>query len=60
MSKNGPPALIFNALVITFMLAPLVIVCVVASTPANANCRNVAPPSVGTVSMPANHCDVAR
>lgn len=35
MSKNGPIALIFNALVITFMLAPLVIVCVVAFTPAN-------------------------
>ncbi|MRS97105.1 ABC transporter permease subunit [Ralstonia pickettii] len=33
MQKNGPLALIFNALVITFMLAPLVIVCVVAFTP---------------------------
>ena len=32
MSKNGPLALLFNALVITFMLAPLVIVCVVAFT----------------------------
>ncbi|MDB5878295.1 MAG: hypothetical protein JWQ41_1709, partial [Variovorax sp.] len=30
MSKNGPLALAFNALVIAFMLAPLVIVCVVA------------------------------
>lgn len=35
MSKNGPIALLFNALVITFMMAPLVIVCVVAFTPEN-------------------------
>jgi putative spermidine/putrescine transport system permease protein len=35
MSKNGPLALLFNALVIAFMLAPLLIVCVVAFTPAN-------------------------
>lgn len=35
MTKNGPLALAFNALVITFMLAPLVIVCVVAFTPGN-------------------------
>ena len=35
MQKNGPLALIFNALVITFMLAPLLIVCVVAFTPEN-------------------------
>ena len=35
MSKNGPLALFFNALVIAFMLAPLLIVCVVAFTPAN-------------------------
>ncbi|MCO5399047.1 ABC transporter permease [Ralstonia soli] len=33
MQKNGPLALIFNGLVITFMLAPLVIVCIVAFTP---------------------------
>lgn len=33
MSKNGPLALIFNALVIAFMLAPLVVVCLVAFTP---------------------------
>ena len=33
MQRNGPIALIFNALVITFMLAPLVIVCLVAFTP---------------------------
>ena len=33
MQKNGPIALLFNALVITFMLAPLVIVCLVAFTP---------------------------
>jgi putative spermidine/putrescine transport system permease protein len=35
MSRNGPLALLFNALVIAFMLAPLVIVCVVAFTPEN-------------------------
>ena len=35
MSKNGPIALTFNALVIAFMLAPLVVVCVVAFTPEN-------------------------
>ncbi|GAB2727748.1 ABC transporter permease [Comamonas sediminis] len=34
MQKNGPLALIFNALVIIFMLAPLVVVCLVAFTPA--------------------------
>ena len=33
MQRNGPIALAFNALVITFMLAPMVIVCVVAFTP---------------------------
>ncbi|WP_433868296.1 ABC transporter permease [Ralstonia wenshanensis] len=33
MQKNGPLALVFNALVIIFMLAPLVIVCIVAFTP---------------------------
>ena len=35
MSKNGPLALLFNALVISFMLAPLVVVCLVAFTPEN-------------------------
>ena len=35
MSKNGPLALCFNALVIAFMLAPLLIVCIVAFTPEN-------------------------
>ena len=35
MSKNGPLALAFNALVVAFMLAPLLIVCVVAFTPEN-------------------------
>ena len=35
MSKNGPIALAFNALVIAFMLAPLGVVCVVAFTPEN-------------------------
>ena len=35
MSKNGPVALTFNALVIAFMLAPLLIVCIVAFTPEN-------------------------
>lgn len=43
MSKNGPIALIFNALVIVFMLAPLVIVCIVAFTPEN------------TLSIPTTH-----
>lgn len=33
MQKNGPLALAFNALVIAFMLAPLLIVCIVAFTP---------------------------
>ena len=35
MSKNGPLALGFNAVVIAFMLAPLLIVCIVAFTPEN-------------------------
>ena len=35
MSRNGPIALAFNALVIVFMLAPLVVVCIVAFTPEN-------------------------
>jgi putative spermidine/putrescine transport system permease protein len=33
MSRNGPIALIFHALFIAFILAPIVIVCVVAFTP---------------------------
>jgi putative spermidine/putrescine transport system permease protein len=35
MARNGPLALLFNALVIGFMLAPLLIVCIVAFTPEN-------------------------
>ena len=35
MRKNGPIALAFNALVIVFMLAPLLVVCIVAFTPEN-------------------------
>lgn len=35
MSRNGPIALAFNALVIAFMLAPLLVVCIVAFTPEN-------------------------
>jgi putative spermidine/putrescine transport system permease protein len=35
MSKNGPLALSFHALVVIFMLAPLVVVCLVAFTPEN-------------------------
>jgi putative spermidine/putrescine transport system permease protein len=35
MNRNGPFALAFNALVIAFMLAPLVVVCLVAFTPEN-------------------------
>jgi putative spermidine/putrescine transport system permease protein len=33
MSRNGPLALVFHALFITFMLAPILIVCAVAFTP---------------------------
>ena len=33
MLKNGPIALAFNFLVVVFVLAPLVIVCLVAFTP---------------------------
>ena len=33
MSRNGPLALIFHALFVTFMLAPIVVVCLVAFTP---------------------------
>ena len=33
MNRNGPVALLFHALFIVFMLAPIVIVCVVAFTP---------------------------
>jgi putative spermidine/putrescine transport system permease protein len=33
--KNGPLALAFHALVVSFMLAPLVLVCLVAFTPAD-------------------------
>lgn len=43
MSRNGPLALVFNALVIGFMLAPLLIVCAVAFTPEN------------TLSLPRTH-----
>jgi len=35
MTANGPVAKLFNALVIGFMLAPLLIVCLVAFTPEN-------------------------
>lgn len=35
MSRNGPLALAFNALVVAFMMAPLAIVCIVAFTPEN-------------------------
>lgn len=33
MSRNGPLALLFHTLFVTFMLAPIVIVCIVAFTP---------------------------
>src|SRR6185369_461700 len=33
MSKNGPLALCYHALFITFMLAPILVVCFVAFTP---------------------------
>lgn len=35
MTRNGPVALTFHALVVLFMLAPLIIVCLVAFTPEN-------------------------
>lgn len=35
MQKNGPIALLFHTLVIIFMLAPMVIICLVAFTPEN-------------------------
>ena len=35
MSRNGPFALLFHTLVVLFMLAPLVVVCLVAFTPEN-------------------------
>ena len=35
MTRNGPLALSFHALVVLFMLAPLVVVCLVAFTPEN-------------------------
>ena len=34
--KNGPLALAFHTLVVAFMLAPLVVVCLVAFTPAKS------------------------
>ena len=33
--KNGPLALLFHTLVLAFMLAPLVVICLVAFTPSN-------------------------
>jgi putative spermidine/putrescine transport system permease protein len=33
--RNGPVALAFNAVIVAFMLAPLVVVCLVAFTPAD-------------------------
>ncbi len=35
MQRNGPVALIFHSLVVAFMLAPMVVVCLVAFTPEN-------------------------
>jgi putative spermidine/putrescine transport system permease protein len=35
MQKNGPIALIFHSLILAFVLAPLVIICLVAFTPEN-------------------------
>jgi len=35
MHKNGPIALIFHGLVVAFVLAPLVVICLVAFTPEN-------------------------
>lgn len=47
MFKNGPIALLFHALVVGFVLAPLVVICLVAFTPEN------------TLSMP-NFLDPSR
>ena len=33
MNRNGPFALVFHGLFLVFMLAPIVIVCLVAFTP---------------------------
>ena len=33
MSRNGPIALAYHALFVTFMLAPILVVCFVAFTP---------------------------
>ena len=33
MTRNGPIALIFHALFVAFILAPIAIVCIVAFTP---------------------------
>jgi putative spermidine/putrescine transport system permease protein len=35
MQKNGPVALLFHSLVVAFVLAPLVVICLVAFTPEN-------------------------
>jgi len=35
MQKNGPVALLFHTLVVSFVLAPLVVICLVAFTPEN-------------------------
>jgi putative spermidine/putrescine transport system permease protein len=35
MQRNGPVALLFHALVVAFVLAPLVVICLVAFTPEN-------------------------
>jgi len=35
MTKNGPFALFFHTLIVIFMLAPMVVVCLVAFTPEN-------------------------
>ena len=40
MNKNGPIALCFNALVILFTLAPILVVCVIAFTPENTLTMN--------------------
>ena len=42
MQRNGPIALMFHTLVVSFVLAPLVVICLVAFTPEN------------TLSMPWN------
>ena len=48
MSRNGPVALLYHALFVIFMLAPIVVVCWVAFTPE------------GFLSFPTSHWSLQR